>query len=457
MIKKDEKKISSSFEENIAYMDQVLPVKESFDIIKREMEIGGRKSFFYFIDGFVKDEAMLKLMDSFLSVTEEDMPEDAQAFSVKEVPYVEVEVLTDFDQVMRNVLSGTSCLFIEGYEGCLCIDCRTYPARSVDEPDKDKSLRGSRDGFVETIVFNTALMRRRIRDPHLVMEMTEAGQASRTDIAVCYMSDRVDRELLKNLKNRIESLQVGDLRMNQQSLAEALFKRKWFNPFPKFKYTERPDTAAACLLEGKVVVLVDNSPSALILPTSILDMIEEANDYYFPTWKEVREYLDGERILPDKSIVLSFDDGPLYIELAIPLFEKYQTPATSFVITSYYNDKSMLDPYRNNQYLTLESHTDNMHRGGGTYGHGGIFPALSKEEALADLKKSIEYCGNGDALAYPFGDYTAECEQTVEEAGFLCAVTTEPGKCYPGDDPYALTRVRMLGSQSLDQFISEIN
>ena len=161
--------------------------------------------------------------------------------------------------------------------------------------------------------------------------------------------------------------------------------------------------------------------------------------------------------LPDKSIVLSFDDGPLYIELAIPLFEKYQTPATSFVITSYYNDKSMLDPYRNNQYLTLESHTDNMHRGGGTYGHGGIFPALSKEEALADLKKSIEYCGNGDALAYPFGDYTAECEQTVEEAGFLCAVTTEPGKCYPGDDPYALTRVRMLGSQSLDQFISEIN
>ena len=457
MIKKDEKKISSSFEENIAYMDQVLPVKESFDMIKREMEIGGRKSFFYFIDGFVKDEAMLKLMDSFLSVTEEDMPEDAQAFSVKEVPYVEVEVLTDFDQVMRNVLSGTSCLFIEGYEGCLCIDCRTYPARSVDEPDKDKSLRGSRDGFVETIVFNTALMRRRIRDPHLVMEMTEAGQASRTDIAVCYMSDRVDRELLKNLKNRIESLQVGDLRMNQQSLAEALFKRKWFNPFPKFKYTERPDTAAACLLEGKVVVLVDNSPSALILPTSILDMIEEANDYYFPTWKEVREYLDGERILPDKSIVLSFDDGPLYIELAIPLFEKYQTPATSFVITSYYNDKSMLDPYRNNQYLTLESHTDNMHRGGGTYGHGGIFPALSKEEALADLKKSIEYCGNGDALAYPFGDYTAECEQTVEEAGFLCAVTTEPGKCYPGDDPYALTRVRMLGSQSLDQFISEIN
>lgn len=223
------------------------------------------------------------------------MPEDAEGFLQKRVPYVEVDLAENFDQVIRNALSGVAVLFVDGYRECVLIDCRTYPARSVDEPDKDKSLRGSRDGFVETIVFNTALMRRRIRDPHLVMEMTEAGQASRTDIAICYMSDRVDQELLTNLKNRIENLELDDLRMNQQSLAEALFKRKWFNPFPKFKFTERPDTAAACLLEGKVVVLVDNSPSAMILPTSILDMIEEANDYYFPTLTGV--YLKVTRAL----------------------------------------------------------------------------------------------------------------------------------------------------------------
>lgn len=295
MVEKDTKKLSISFEENIAYMNEILPVKESFDVIRREIIIGGKNAVFYFIDGFMKDEAMLKIMDSFLSVTERDMPDDVDDFVQKHVPYVEVDILEDFDQVIRNVLSGTTCLFIDGYKECICIDCRTYPARSVDEPDKDKSLRGSRDGFVETIVFNTALMRRRIRDPHLIMEMAEAGQASRTDIALCYMSDRVDKELLDNLKKRIESLRLGDLRMNQQSLAEALFKRKWFNPFPKFKYTERPDTAAACLLEGKVVILVDNSPSAMILPTSILDMIEEANDYYFPTVTGV--YLKTTRIL----------------------------------------------------------------------------------------------------------------------------------------------------------------
>ena len=295
MVEKKKKKLSISFEENIAYMNEILPVKESFDVIRREIIIGGKNAVFYFIDGFMKDEAMLKIMDSFLSVTEQDMPDDVDDFVQKHVPYVEVDILEDFDQVIRNVLSGTTCLFIDGYKECICIDCRTYPARSVDEPDKDKSLRGSRDGFVETIVFNTALMRRRIRDPHLIMEMAEAGQASRTDIALCYMSDRVDKELLDNLKKRIESLRLGDLRMNQQSLAEALFKRKWFNPFPKFKYTERPDTAAACLLEGKVVILVDNSPSAMILPTSILDMIEEANDYYFPTVTGV--YLKTTRIL----------------------------------------------------------------------------------------------------------------------------------------------------------------
>ena len=283
----DAKKVTASREENTAYMNQVLPVKDSFDIIQRDIYIGERAASFYFVDGFTKDETMLKILDSIMKVTKEDMPVDATAFSRECIPYVEVDIIGDFDMVLKNVLSGITCLFVEGYEACIAIDCRTYPARSVEEPDKDKSLRGSRDGFVETIVFNTALMRRRIRDPHLVMEMTEVGGSSRTDVAICFMKDRVDTELLTTVRERITNVSTDALRMNQQSLAECLFKRKWYNPFPKFKFTERPDTAAACLLEGKVVILVDNSPSAMILPTSIFDMIEEANDYYFPTLTNV--------------------------------------------------------------------------------------------------------------------------------------------------------------------------
>lgn len=279
----DKTKVFSKRDKNVDYMNQMLPVEDSFDIVQRDIQIGGKDATFYFIDGFTKDESMLKIMDSFFNIKEGDMQKDAAAFATTCIPYVEVDVIGDFDQIFRNLLSGVTCLFIDGYQACLAIDCRTYPARSVDEPDKDKSLRGSRDGFVETIVFNTALMRRRIRDRHLVMKMLEVGESSRTDVALCYMEDRVDQELLKNLNYRIRDIKVDDLRMNQQSLAECLFKRKWYNPFPKFKFTERPDTAAACLLEGKVVILVDNSPSAMILPTSILDIIEEANDYYFPT------------------------------------------------------------------------------------------------------------------------------------------------------------------------------
>ena len=279
----DKTKVFSKRDKNVDYMNQMLPVEDSFDIVQRDIQIGGKDATFYFIDGFTKDESMLKIMDSFFNIKEGDMPKDAAAFATTCIPYVEVDVIGDFDQIFRNLLSGVTCLFIDGYQACLAIDCRTYPARSVDEPDKDKSLRGSRDGFVETIVFNTALMRRLIRDRHLVMKMLEVGESSRTDVALCYMEDRVDQELLKNLNYRIRDIKVDDLRMNQQSLAECLFKRKWYNPFPKFKFTERPDTAAACLLEGKVVILVDNSPSAMILPTSILDIIEEANDYYFPT------------------------------------------------------------------------------------------------------------------------------------------------------------------------------
>ena len=294
-MEENKKKIMGTLEENVAYMNEVLPVKESFDLVQRDIVIGGKKSSFFFIDGFTKDDTMLKIMTSFFSVTEEKMPDSATEFSRLLVPYVEVDTLSEFDGIIKNLLSGTTCLFVDGYEACIVIDCRTYPARGVDEPYNDKSLRGPRDGFVETIVFNTALMRRRIRDPHLIMKMTEIGESSRTDVAICYMDDRVDQELLKNLNSRLEKIHVDALGMTQQTLAEELFKRKWFNPFPKFKFTERPDTAASCLLEGKVVILVDNSPSAMILPTSILDMIEEANDYYFPTITNV--YLKVSRAL----------------------------------------------------------------------------------------------------------------------------------------------------------------
>lgn len=114
------------------------------------------------------------------------------------------------------------------------------------------------------------------------MEMMQAGKSSKTDIVLCYMDNRVDHVFLDQIKKRINEIKVDALTMNQESLAECLYKKKWYNPFPKFKFTERPDTAAAQILEGDIVILVDNSPSAMITPTSIFDVVEEADDYYFP-------------------------------------------------------------------------------------------------------------------------------------------------------------------------------
>lgn len=147
---------------------------------------------------------------------------------------------------------------------------------------KTNPCAGSKDGFVETLISNTALLRRRIRDTNLRINAFVVGRESKTDVAVCYMDNKVDKQLLAKITKQIEAINVHSLTMNQQSLIEAIYKHKWYNPFPKIKYTERPDTAASSLLEGNIVILVDNSPSVLILPTSIFDIIEEADDYYFP-------------------------------------------------------------------------------------------------------------------------------------------------------------------------------
>lgn len=289
--------MTTSLEESMQYMGKRLQPGVSFDIVYRVIEVGGRQACIYFIDGFCKDELMMKILQYFIDLNPDDMPQSAYEMAKKATPYVEVDLKDKWDDIFYNILSGVFALFIDGYDRCVLIDARTYPARSVSEPEKDKTLRGSKDGFVETVVFNTALIRRRIRSTELRMEMMNAGKSSRTDIVLCYMDNRVDHEFLNKIKNRISEIKVDALTMNQESLAECLYQRNWFNPFPKFKFTERPDTAAAQILEGDIIILVDNSPSAMIIPTSIFDIMEEADDYYFPpitgTYLRLSRFLIG--------------------------------------------------------------------------------------------------------------------------------------------------------------------
>ena len=180
------------------------------------------------------------------------------------------------------------------------------------------------------------------------------------------------------------------------------------------------------------------------------------NDYYFPTWDEVSDFVDRKVDLPKKSVVITIDDGheSLY-KLAIPELDKYKIPATAFIITKNF-DTSNLEKYKNST-IDFESHTDNMHRPGGTYGHGGIFPALSIDKSVEDLKTSIEKLGgNASALAYPYGDCTDRTKQAVQKAGIKLAFTTVNKKVKPGMNKYELPRVRISSEISIKGFSSSL-
>lgn len=303
---------SSDYPQNKKELKRALRIDDSFDLICKDLVIGGRNACFFFVDGFTKDEVMQKLLSGFYAIQPQDMPENADDFSKTQLPYIEVDLMNNLDQTVTGILSGMTALLIEGYDHVLCLDVRIYPARSVDQPEKEKVLRGSRDGFVETVVFNTALIRRRIRDPKLTMEMLSVGSSSHTDIVLCYLDNAVDRELLNYVRMKIQNIRTRSLSMNQTSLAECLYQHHWYNPFPKFKYTERPDTSAASIMEGSLVILVDTSPSAIILPTSLFGILEEADDFYFPpitgTYLRLTRYLIS---------AITFFITPLFLLLTI--------------------------------------------------------------------------------------------------------------------------------------------
>ena len=273
---------TTDYNTNLQIISDALRSEQSFDLVKRDLIIADRKAALFFIDGLLKDDITEKILEFFYKNVKSENFKSALYFSQSAVPYVEVEVSAELKKVCTDVLSGISALIVEGFTEVILLDTRTYPQRSTSEPDNDKVLRGSRDGFVETLINNTALICRRIRDTNLTVKAYSVGTQSHTDIAVIYMENKVDKKLLANLDKRLKAIDVPSLTMNQQSLVEALYKNLWYNPFPKVKHTERPDTTASAILDGNIVILVDNAPSALLLPTSIFDVLEEADDYYFP-------------------------------------------------------------------------------------------------------------------------------------------------------------------------------
>ena len=292
----------NSYEENKKFLDNLVGLDKSFDVLGKTLVIGGRKACYYLIDGFCKDEVMEKVLEFLYKLTPEQMSMSPEEFIDEHIPYGETVLIANDKDFIQMFLAGVPVLLIDGYDKLIATDFRTYPSRSVDEPEKDKVMRGSRDGFVETVVFNTALIRRRIRDPKLVMEIHNVGRSSKTDVVVSYIEGRVNPQILEEVQRRIAAIDIDALTMNLESFVECFYPHRWYNPFPKFKFSERPDTAAACILEGNIVILVDNAPSAIIVPTSVFDIVEDADDYYFPP--VTGTYLRLSRLIIDIAALL---------------------------------------------------------------------------------------------------------------------------------------------------------
>ena len=275
------RRLSEDYQKNVEYLNQALRVGESFDVLSKQLSFAGGEATLYFIDGFVKDTVMQKLMMHFLS--QKKMPPSAREFMQTAVPYVETDVTEDVDLMIQMVLSGATLMIASTFARCaIIIDTRTYPARETAEPEGDRVMLGARDGFVETLIFNTALIRRRIRNPELTMHYMTVGSDSKTDVVVCYMADRADLAYVEQIKKKLAAIQTGALTVGHESVAECLIHNRWYNPFPKIRSTERPDSASAQLLEGSVLIIIDNTPQVMVLPSTVFDFMQESNDFYFP-------------------------------------------------------------------------------------------------------------------------------------------------------------------------------
>lgn len=274
--------LSNKLEENIQYLSKALPIGSSFDLITRELLLGKTNAYFLGVNGFCKTDILQRIFSDLQNplYTADETVEDLERYVRAKIGYAQVTFSDSWDNIIRNVLSGPSALFIDGFAQAILIDVRTYPTRGISEPDLERVTRGSRDGFVETLLFNANLIRRRVRSPRLCFSMHSVGTESKTDVSIAYLEDSVNRELLAKLSEAIDNLQVTSLTMGAKSLEELLLPKHWWNPLPSIQITERPDVACSYLMEGHILVLVDNSPVVLIFPCTIFQFTQSPEDYY---------------------------------------------------------------------------------------------------------------------------------------------------------------------------------
>lgn len=307
----EKNRLSGKLEENLKYIRKKMGADVSFDIILREMEVGGRKAALIFVDAFADSDVITMILQSLVRLKREDLlPNTLEKFYRCHIPYMEMEKSRDLDEIIDQVLAGHMAFLLDGQEEAIVLDTRDYPGRSPEEPEIERITRGSRDGFVETLIFNVGLVRRRLRDPSLRAEHFTVGTRSKTDICLMYINDITNPDIVDTVRHRLEKIKIDGLPMAEKSVEEFITEG-YYNPFPQVRYTERPDVAAIHLLEGHVLILVDTSPAAMIAPVTFFHHLQHAEEYRqnVPTGL----YLRAVRYL---GVIISVILAPLWLLLA---------------------------------------------------------------------------------------------------------------------------------------------
>jgi stage V sporulation protein AF len=276
----DQRKIDVDIDKNINYLKDLLGVGETFDIVFREFKIGRRKAATFSINGMTNDVVITNVYQAVMTCHPEELSINTlNKVFYQRLPHSQVKLLDNMNDSLVSMLSGEMLLFIEGEEQVIVIDARAYPVRSPSESNIEKVTRGSRDSFVETIPFNTALIRRRLRDANLRFEIVKVGARSKTDVAVCYIKDITNPGLVDTVKERLNAISIDGVPMAEKAIEEFITRGSKWNPLPKVRYTERPDVAAVHLLEGHVCLVVDTSPDIIILPTTFWHHVQHVEEF----------------------------------------------------------------------------------------------------------------------------------------------------------------------------------
>ena len=273
--------ITGNLEEIEAYMKNRVGLGTSFDLGVRKIKVFNRSIHLYYVNGLVDTLYVLRTLQEVVHLNDRHDSKFAKDLFLLVKNYINnqsVEIVSTLDEAVDQVLSGLIIIFVEDENKAFVVDTRSYPGRSPEEPDTERVIRGSRDGFVENIIFNTALIRRRIRDERLRFEMFKVGERSKTDVSLVYLKDVANPKLIKTIRKEIEGIDVDGLTMADKAIEEYILKQG-YNPYPQVRYTERADVAATHILEGHVLIIVDTSPSVIITPTTFFHHVQHAEEY----------------------------------------------------------------------------------------------------------------------------------------------------------------------------------